>query len=172
MDYDSLDPVFRLKFWQKVRVDPDCWEWIGYKRPEGYGFLSVAGRPRQAYRIAYELLIGPIPDGLVIDHLCRNPSCVNPRHLEPVTPAENARRVWADSQACRRGHPWTPENTYYRPDKPGRMCRACNRINDNRRYVETRRGAAHCVDCGSPITDTSTRCRECAGRVVGQLGGS
>lgn len=76
--------------------DPEtgCWIWQRSKSPQGYGRRSVPGRkgPAPAHRVAYEQAKGPIPDGLVIDHLCRNPSCVNPNHLEVVTCAENTRR--------------------------------------------------------------------------------
>lgn len=75
------------------RVDPDtgCWLWLGCKSPLGYGYVKRSGH-RAAHRLYYTEHVGPIPDGLVLDHLCRNPSCVNPDHLEPVTNAENGRR--------------------------------------------------------------------------------
>ena len=82
-----------------------------------------------AHRFAYELLIGPIPSGLTIDHLCRNTGCVNPAHMEPVTRAENARRHVPHRPAhCVKGHEFTPENTYSPPKAPGsRQCKTCNR---------------------------------------------
>jgi hypothetical protein len=73
---------FERTFWARVsRIPGQCWEWLGPKDWHGYGRHSNF----VAHRIAYELAVGPIPLGLVIDHLCRNPSCVNPEHLEPVT---------------------------------------------------------------------------------------
>lgn len=69
-----------------------CWEWTGVINHAGYGTLLVKGRRKQAHRYTYERLVGPIPDGLVIDHLCRNTRCVNPEHLEPVPHPENVRR--------------------------------------------------------------------------------
>jgi hypothetical protein len=82
------------RFWEKVDVGHPlgCWTWTAAMKPEGYGKFYVDGALRQAHRVAYELLVGPIPGGLFLDHLCRNPRCVNVDHLEPVTPGENVRR--------------------------------------------------------------------------------
>ena len=112
--------------------DPDsngCWPWLGYVNRAGYGVTStVRGGRRGAYRVVWEILVGEIPAGLDVDHLCRNPICVNPGHLEPVTHAENVRRGARarDTGICRRGHPFDEQNTYRSPEG-WRACRACRR---------------------------------------------
>lgn len=127
-------PTSEQRFWSKVDRDgpvpdyrPDlgpCWLWTAATYPGGYG--SFAGTPTRAHRWAYENVIGPIPDGLHLDHLCRIPPCVNPSHLEPVTNAENHRRAAAAVTRCNNGHEYTPQNT--RVDRHGwRKCRVCDR---------------------------------------------
>jgi hypothetical protein len=82
------------RFWAKVdrRGPNECWPWVGAKLQHGYGHLKVGDSYPPAHRVAYELLVGLIPEGLQIDHLCRNRACCNPAHMEPVTPLENTRR--------------------------------------------------------------------------------
>jgi hypothetical protein len=110
-----------------------CWLWTAAKSSGGYGRLNVEGRLVQAHRLAYELLTGPIPPELDIDHLCRVHNCVNPDHLEPVTHAENTRRgngghLQRAKTHCPQGHEYTPENT--RVYQGRRHCRACHRVHD------------------------------------------
>lgn len=94
------------RFCFKVRLPADpagCWEWVGGKSRDGHGFLARrAGEGRTitgAHRVSYELFVGPIAKGLHVDHLCRNPGCVNPDHLEAVTQSENIRRGYAAKRA-------------------------------------------------------------------------
>lgn len=121
-------------FWRKVAVVGnvcECWEWLASKKVDGYGRCGIGdGKLGYAHRVSYELTIGPIGVGLQLDHLCRNRSCVNPWHLEPVTQQENTRRGEAgknmrDRTHCPRGHEYTPQNI--RASKAGkRGCKTCH----------------------------------------------
>ncbi len=123
-----------------------CWLWPGWLC-HGYGEVSIKGRKQRAHRWAYELLVGPIPTGLHIDHLCRNRACVNPAHLEPVTNFENTLRgqhpigVAKRRETCINGHPWTEENTTWWSNgrrngtqRISRKCRECNKLLCTDRY--------------------------------------
>lgn len=129
------------RFAEKFQVNAEgCWEWQAGRNASGYGtFTPTPGRKMYAHRYAYELCEGPIPEGLQLDHLCRNPACVNPDHLEAVTPRVNllrgntAVRAAQESTSCINGHPWSTSNTYIRPDNGRRVCRAC-RAARMRRY--------------------------------------
>ena len=113
------------RFWPQVLMVENCWQWIGTVNAQGYGHFWGGDKPRSAHRWAYEHFRGPIPEGLEIDHLCRNPGCVNPEHLEPVTPKENMRRgIRATRTHCLKGHEYTPENTR-RNGRGTRVCRTC-----------------------------------------------
>lgn len=84
-----------VRFWSKVDqlTSPEgCWPWLGHRMPRGYGQVRVGTTHWLAHRVAYTLTFGPIPKGMVLDHLCRNTWCVNPDHLEVVTQRENLRR--------------------------------------------------------------------------------
>ena len=115
-------------FWQKVDKQPDgCWFWTGYRIKRGYGMLTINQRQLLAHRVAYEWLVGPIPQGLQLDHLCRVTNCVNPEHLEPVTNAENARRAALAYTHCCHGHLYDAENTII-TRTGAKACRKCHRI--------------------------------------------
>lgn len=109
-----------------------CWVFASLD-VQGYGQLQIDGAAVRAHRWCYEFLVGPVPEGLVLDHLCRNPACVNPDHLDPVTQQVNTLRgvgpaaLNAAKKECLRGHAFSPENTYITPDGR-RMCRSCQRI--------------------------------------------
>lgn len=96
------------RFMSKVDVSGDCWEWRAAKDPSGYGAFKYQGAKVGAHRISYEMHRGPIPDGLWLDHLCRNRACVRPGHLEPVKPGENTRRGLLPVVNALRGLARTP----------------------------------------------------------------
>jgi hypothetical protein len=117
-----------------------CWLWTGSTTVLGYGQIGAGGRygkPLMAHRVSYEMHIGPIPKGLELDHLCRVPCCVNPKHLSPVTHAENLRRgtcggdTWGKMQRakthCARGHLFDAGNTITHGVRKYRKCRICMR---------------------------------------------
>ncbi|MFE4834445.1 HNH endonuclease [Arthrobacter sp. NPDC056691] len=132
---NTRDPAER--FWEKVDVlnPDDCWLWTAALTEKGYGTFYFNGQCVGAHRWSWESVNGPVPDGLVLDHLCRVHDCVNPGHLEPVTIAENTRRAVAfgvygsanrNKTHCPRRHPYNVENTYV--SKSGsRHCRVCIR---------------------------------------------
>lgn len=139
------------RFWDKVKVventyRPDsgpCWLWMGSHNSNGYGNITIGSRTDStrkvvnAHRFAYEVLIGPIPDGLEPDHLCRNPGCVNPRHIEPVTHHENILRgndgkYNSDKTHCPKGHPYDENNTSIYHGH--RSCKACKRERDAKQH--------------------------------------
>jgi hypothetical protein len=130
------------RFWPKVQKTETCWLWIASTFKDGYGqFHPNAGSPAAAHRFAYELLVGPIPKGTNLDHLCRVRHCVNPDHLEPVTNRENILRGespparQARQTHCQHGHPLAGENLTI--DSQGaRICLTCRRANDRKRYAQ------------------------------------
>lgn len=124
-------------FWAQVEVG-DCWLWNGGLTPEGYGYYWFDGTTRPAHRIAYTHLVGEIPPGFHLDHLCRVRNCVNPDHLEAVTPELNNLRGNAhrmNARSCPHGHDRTPEDTL--PVNNSRRCRQCVLV-----YTHRKRGVA------------------------------
>lgn len=127
--HERTRPTLDTLFWARVHKTEGCWQWTGNVAPNGYG--RIGNRLYCAHRYAYALLVGTIPDGKQLDHLCRNRSCVNPAHLEVVTRRENILRgvgitaQLARQTHCKRGHLFSAENTYlYRGS---RSCMACQR---------------------------------------------
>lgn len=127
---DGMDRTPTERFWSFVTKTDTCWLWTG-GLAAGYGLFWLDGKQVKTHRFAYELLVGPIPDGLVLDHLCRVPACCNPAHLEPVSQRVNILRGIGPSAAnalvthCPADHEYTPENT--RMYRGQRHCRACAR---------------------------------------------
>ena len=140
MEFDGLPERIR----NRVDRTGDCWVWTGARTGANYGVTRWEGSLQGVHRVIYMTLVGPIPAGLHLDHLCRNTGCVNPDHLEPVTVKENNRRgilaqVNRDRAAkqthCKQGHEYTPENTrlVHKIGRSGnpiqqRACKSCEHI--------------------------------------------
>jgi hypothetical protein len=187
-----MDERTAKRFKSKVRVQSNgCWHLSGRVRTDGYADFTVSGRHQLGHRVSYEHHVGPIPDGLQLDHLCHTADrecaggfgclhrrCVNPAHLEPVTHQENAlrgRSISAENHTktvCARGHEFTEENTYRSPTG-SRGCRIC-RTATSRAWMDkhnpgTRHGdETHCPQHhpyeGENLIITSNggrACREC-----------
>jgi hypothetical protein len=136
------------RFWAKVNAEGDCWEWMAAKDTKGYGVFNLGGTLVRAHRFAWQTLVGPIPEGLHIDHLCRNRICVCIDHLEPVTPKVNIQRGItgavrkiraAQTTHCPQGHEYSEENTYVRKASNARSCRKCHRDIERRRRDQRRK---------------------------------
>lgn len=126
--------TFDERFFAKVHMTSGCWVWTGARSPQGYGMLQarwLSPTPRTAHSVMNEQVFGAVPEGLVLDHLCRNRACVRPDHLEPVSMTENNRRGngWSGRNSrkthCPHGHPLD------RVDYRGyRYCSTCKRARD------------------------------------------
>jgi hypothetical protein len=147
------------RFWRLVTKTPTCWRWDGALNGYGYGVVSRypngVKRRYMAHRVAYELIVGPIPTGLTIDHLCRNKRCVNPAHLEPVTDRVNILRALVQNLHCPKGHRYTGKLD----SRGDRVCVECIRIKNARYYAAERerlgrsghnRAKTHCIR-GHPL---------------------
>lgn len=139
------------RFLSKVTKTETCWLWDGALTKDGYGIFR-AGRTNAAHRSSYLLFVGPIPEGLQVDHVCHNwdetcaggvtcrhRRCVNPAHLEAVTKRDNLLRgktlaaISASKTHCPKGHPYDEANTIFRSDSGARVCRACRKVHDAKR---------------------------------------
>lgn len=175
------------RFWEKVNKTDTCWLWTAAQNGAGYGQLRVNRSSNvYAHRFAYELLVGPIPEGLQLDHLCRVRNCCNPDHLEAVTPKVNTNRSTASEAnrarhaartECVNGHPFTDDNTWFEPKRGVRHCRVCARARSGGRVPKLEpveivaRGRAAITHCpsGHEYDEANTyvhkgkrTCRECS----------
>lgn len=126
LDVDRSELLERFMSLISPEPNTGCWIFLGALDPSGYGVFSISRKRFRAHRVAYELLVAPIPDGLVLDHLCRSRWCSNPGHLEPVTSSENTKRGANTIKThCIRGHELSGDNLYLRKGRGGRVCRTC-----------------------------------------------
>jgi hypothetical protein len=164
---DGLTPIRIARFWSYVDRSGECWIWTSSRDKDGYGVYRVGKHKRRAHRVSLELVGRPVPDGMVTDHLCRNPSCVRPDHLDIVTGAENNRRgaspaaFNAAKERCDCGAEFVREGYKSRPNK--RVCRACRALHARLKRAELRMNGL-CEACGKRPLACAHRCQECRDR--------
>lgn len=128
------------QLWSRLEVG-DCWEWAGARSPQGYGQLNRRGERWLAHRLVWTVLVGGIPEGMHMDHLCRNPPCCNPDHLEVVTQRQNKERgIRATRVHCGKGHRY--EVRVRRRGGIERYCRTCTNARRRERARERAKGVA------------------------------
>lgn len=139
----KMTPLERL--YRRLEPAEGCWFWNGAHTGHGYAALKHSDKTYKVTKLVWEALFGTQQKGTHLDHLCRNVWCVNPSHLEEVTPQENTLRgegpaaLNAKKTECLRGHTLTPDNTYTRKDRTGRYCRQCINIR-NKAFLSRKRG--------------------------------
>lgn len=135
----SEGETWEQSFWRQVEKSDGCWNWTGYKTQYGYGLLRKTTSPeRSVHRLSWTLHVGPIPEGMQVHHTCMNRGCVNPDHLEVISPAEHTRLHNPPVERCVHGHEYTPENTYWQYDKRrGTKTRSC--VTCRQTYYERQR---------------------------------
>ena len=141
MPYREIKENRIRRFHRRIQKDPEsgCWNWTGYTTGNGYGQAHYGGGLTTAHRAYWLCAVGDLPDDLDLDHLCRNRTCVNPDHLEPVTRSENLERGY-EARGCKNGHPYTEDgfSVVTRSDgRTFRRCKACHR--ERNRKSKTRR---------------------------------
>ena len=145
----SMDAVARVAAFSMPEPFSGCWLWAGSLSGNGYGAIQYRGRQVVAHKLSYEAHVGPVPEGLELDHTCRLRCCVNPAHLEPVTRKTNIRRsslvgrgagkAQSEKKFCPRGHKYTEDNT--RLYRGSRQCRTCHRDREREKYRSKIKGA-------------------------------
>jgi len=138
-----------LKFFSNIMIDEhDCWNRTKDRRIDGYTRINVDKKKIYAHRFIYEYYHGQIHPDLQIDHLCRNPSCVNPLHLEQVTLKENLKRgsnYRRDKTACPQGHEYNKKNTWYYPTY--RRCKICSKTQHQGYYQNRKMLSVNTINC-------------------------
>lgn len=163
---EDLTPRSLRRLLAHVNRSGECWIWTGTVNSEGYGRLTIRGRKKPAHRAMYALVYGAAPAGMVIDHLCRNHSCVNPAHLEAVTDTENKRRGLGGllRTHCPQGHLYTEANTQWVQGGTARRCGECRRTKYHARRMQLskERRAQGLCRCGRVPRPNRKLCERCS----------
>ena len=155
MTHNIGDLPQRLQDKIEIEATAGHWIWTGARNATPYGSCRFEGRSQPTHRVVWKILIGDIPKGMQLDHLCFTPACVNPAHLEPVTPAENQRRRAAAYTRCRRkDHDLTDPNNLGHHTDGRRFCRACTREDARIRFA-VKRGRTTAYVTNEPLTQAA-----------------